>query len=189
MESNFSTVSSWCLVRAYLLYQIWKKTSTWKHAAVTLIVLRRTWVVNYSCYSLWLQGGDSALCTFFHNRRKCFFNVLIATQDKCLSPETSKWQMKVQSWLTLYIDFNMQELHGWPPLIKFCGSRWINRKVLFGKGFHVWWTFADAWRSWKIKAITHKNCTTDRIIKQPSNGLPTVYWTDEKSILTWKEKE
>lgn len=59
---------------------------------------------------------------------------------------------------------------------------------MFGKVFHLWWTFADAWHSWKIKAITHKNCATDRIIKQPSNGLPTIYWTDEKSILTWKEK-
>lgn len=41
----------------------------------------------------------------------------------------------------------------------------------------------------KKKAISHKSSTADGIIKQSSNGLPTIYWTDEKSILTLKEKE
>lgn len=41
----------------------------------------------------------------------------------------------------------------------------------------------------KKKDISRKSSTADGIIKQSSNGLPTIYWTDEKSILTLKEKE
>lgn len=79
----------------------------------------------------------------------------------------------------------------WPCL---GGERFIQayaRKwnLRLGQVFHLRWTFADVWQSWKIKAISHKSGTTEGIIKQSANGLPTIYWTDEKSILTLKEKE
>lgn len=41
--------------------------------------------------------------------------------------------------------------------------------------FYFQWTSADVWQSWKIKAISHKSGATDGIIKQSSNGLPTIY--------------